>query len=137
MFKNTQYSILQYFNASILQYFNTSKLILNIYYSNKCRGLWSYPLVLPQITTNYGPLYQFLPFIPKEKEYLNATTLKLLFTYKLWKVTATRKRVTAVNGECLYTHTPSGWCSGVLANTRWKRVLNTSGCGISPRNPRY
>ena len=49
-------------------------------------------MVLPQITTNYGPLYQFLPFIlKKKKEYLNTTTLKLLFTYKLWKVTATKK----------------------------------------------
>ena len=88
-----KYSILQYFNnfntsiLQILQYFNTSILQINNtqpLFSNKHRGLWSYPLVLPQITTNYGPLYQILPFIlKKKKENLNTTTLKLLFTYKL------------------------------------------------------
>ena len=29
----------------------------------------------------------------EKKEYLNTTTLKLLFMYKLWKVTATKKRL--------------------------------------------
>ena len=126
--QNTQCSKIlntQYFATSIPQINNTQSLLLN-----KHRGLWSYPLVLPQITTNYGPLTNFYHSYSKKKEYLNTTTLKLLFTYKFWKVTA-------VNGECLYTHTPSGWCSGVLANTRWKRVINTSGCGIFLRNPRY
>ena len=53
MFNNAQYLIL------ITQYSifnNTQSSILNKY-----RGLWSYSLVLPQITTNYGPLYQFCP----------------------------------------------------------------------------
>ena len=36
-----------------------------------------------------------------------------------------------------YTHTPSGWCSGILTNTRWKRASNTSGCGILLCDSRY
>ena len=42
-----------------------------------------------------------------------------------------KEGVTAVNCECLYTHTPSGWCSSVLTNTRWKRVFLIPAVAVS------
>ena len=36
-----------------------------------------------------------------------------------------------------YTHTPAGWCGGILNNTRWERVSNTGGCRIILRDQRY
>ena len=65
MFNNTQYSLL-----NIQSYLTL----------NKYRGLWRYSLVLPQFTTNYGPLYQYWPSLwtihTQKKEYLNTITLK-------------------------------------------------------------
>ena len=138
---NTQYSIL---NTQYSISNNTQSSILNKY-----RGLWSYSLVLSQITTNYKPLYQFCPSLwtihtKKKKEYLNTITLKLHFTYKFWKVTekyplqiSYKRRGYCRQQRMFYTHTPSGWCSGVLTNTRWKRAFNISGCGIFLRDSRY
>ena len=36
-----------------------------------------------------------------------------------------------------YTHTLAGWCGSILNNTRWKRMSNTSGCGVFLRDSCY
>ena len=136
----TTTSILQYFNTSIfqiLQYFNTSINKTQPLSSNKRRGLLELPLGTP---TNYNRLLTSLPnytIYTKKKKKKKKKNLNTTIYVQTLKSHCYKKEVTAVDGECLYTHTPSGWCSGVLANTRWKRGLNTSGCGISSRDPRY
>ena len=129
-----QYS--KYFNTSILQilqyskYFNTSINKTQPLFSNKHRGLFG---ATPWYSHKLQPITDLFTKLYHSYQIKNLNTTIYIQTLKSYCY----KKVTAVNGECLYTHTPSGWCSGVLANIRWKRGLNTSGCGISSRNPRY
>ena len=133
MFNNTQYSILN------IQYsINTEAFGATPWCSQKLQQITD---LFINFALHSGP---FIQKKKKKKEYLNTITLKLRSTYKFWKVTekyplqiSYKRRSYCRQRRMSYTHTPSGWCSGILTNTRWKRASNTSGCGSILCDSRY